>query len=102
MRVRRACLVAGLCFGFSHVLYAEGDHDRARRALQRGEIRPLTAIMQQIQTQLGGEVIEVEFKGQGKGRKHLYEFKILTPSGRISEVLVDAATAEILGREDAD
>jgi uncharacterized membrane protein YkoI len=99
---RRALLLAGVGFFVSPAARAEDedDHDQARRALKRGEIRPLTDIMAQLQGQLGGEVIEVSFKNKRGGRTYAYEFTVLTPSGRISEVLVDAATAKILERED--
>jgi uncharacterized membrane protein YkoI len=97
---RRALLLAGVWFSASPVAHAEDDHDQAWRALKRGEIRPLTDILAQLQGQLGGEVIEVSFKSKRRGRNYAYEFTVLTPSGRISEVLVDAATAKILERED--
>ena len=97
---RRALLLAGLCFSVSSVAHAEDDHDQARRALKRGEIRPLPDIMTQLRGQQGGEVIEVSFKSKRGSRNYAYEFTVLTPRGRISEVLVDAATAKILERED--
>jgi uncharacterized membrane protein YkoI len=80
----------------------DDDHDRARQALQRGDIRPLADILGQLRAELGGEVIEVEFNDRKRGRNYTYEFKVLTKAGRLSEVTVDAATAEILEREDDD
>lgn len=74
------------------------DHDRARRALEEGRALPLAAILDRVADQLGGEVVGVEF-GREKGR-YVYEFRVITPAGRLREVLVDARTAEILKRED--
>jgi hypothetical protein len=74
-----------------------GDHDRARRALQRGEIRSLSEILADLKPELGGEVIEVELKSKNGG--YLYKFKILPSSGRLWEVYVDAATGKITKRE---
>jgi uncharacterized membrane protein YkoI len=53
-----------------------------------------------LKPHLGGEIIEVSFKPKRRGRNYAYEFKVVTPKGRISEVLVDATTAKILKRED--
>src|ERR687894_693895 len=97
---RHIFLFVGLFTSLAHMASADDDHERARLALQRGEIRPLTEIMGRLQAELGGEVIEVEFKHRRRNRIFAYQFKILTPSGRISEVLVDAATAKILERDD--
>lgn len=103
---RRIFLFVGLFTSLAHMASANDDHDddddheRARLALQRGEIRPLTEIMGRLQAELGGEVIEVEFKNRRRNRNFAYQFKVLTPRGRISEVLVDAATAKILERDD--
>ena len=73
------------------------DHENARNALQQGKIRPLSDILVELRTQLQGEVIEVELEREGE--IYIYEFKILAPSGRVSEVKVDAATGKILKTE---
>jgi uncharacterized membrane protein YkoI len=96
---RRVCLLAGLTLSFSGFAIADPDHEQARLALKRGEIRSLSNIMEELRPQLGGEIIEVSFKAKRRGRNHAYEFKVLTPNGRVSEVLVDAATAKVLKRE---
>ena len=97
---RRACLVGRTEPVFSRFANAGEDHEQARLALRRGEIRPLSQIMQELRSELGGEVIEVSFKSKRRGRNYAYEFKVVMPNGRLSEVLVDAATAKILKRED--
>jgi uncharacterized membrane protein YkoI len=96
---RRVCLLAGLSLLLIRFANADPDHEQARIALRRGEIRSLSDIMQEVRPQLGGEIIEVSFKAKKRGRNHAYEFKVLLPNGRVSEVLVDAATAKILKRE---
>jgi uncharacterized membrane protein YkoI len=98
---RRGTLIVGLYLPFSLAARAsDDDHERARLALQRGEIRSLTDILREVGAELGGEVIEVEFENRNRRRNYAYQFKVLTPDGRVSEVLVDAATARILERED--
>lgn len=71
-----------------------GDHDRARDALRRGEAQSLSAILPQVEAQLGARVIEVEF--ERRHGRHVYEFELITPEGRIIEAVVDAGTGEIL------
>jgi uncharacterized membrane protein YkoI len=74
------------------------DHEHARHALKRGEIRPIGDILQQVAIEVPGEVIEVELKrGKGQDRSAwVYEIKLIAPDGQLREVLVDAATATLL------
>jgi uncharacterized membrane protein YkoI len=84
-------------------LWARGghdDHDRARRAFEQGEVLPLAEILARVRGELGGEVVGVSFE-----REHgrwVYEFKVIGAGGRLVEVYVDAATAEVLQREEDD
>jgi peptidase YpeB-like protein len=73
------------------------DHDRARLAVERGEAQPLSDILAQVRPALGGEVVGVAFRR--KANRWLYEFRVIDPAGRMTEVYVDAATAEIVRRE---
>lgn len=70
------------------------DHDRARRALESGEIRPLSELLAAIEARYDGRVIETELD-RDDGR-WIYEFKLLPPSGRLFELEVDAATGEVI------
>jgi uncharacterized membrane protein YkoI len=73
------------------------DYERARRAVEQGEVLALAEILTRVRSDLGGEVVGVEFE-----RKHdrwVYEFKVIDATGRLWEVYVDAATAAILKRE---
>ena len=79
---------------------ADEDADRAYRALERGEVRPLAEILITLERRLEGEVVGVEFERED-GR-HVYEFEVVTPGGRLVEIYVDAATGRILEREDDD
>lgn len=74
------------------------DHDQARRAVEGGEALPLFDILARVRPQLGGEVVGVSFK-----RRHdrwVYEFKVVGLGGQLTEVYVDAASAEIIKREE--
>lgn len=69
--------------------------EEAILAMRRGEILPLTRILQIANRHVAGDIIEVEYKGGPK-----YEIKILTASGRVREVKLDARTGALLEIED--
>jgi uncharacterized membrane protein YkoI len=74
------------------------DHDRARAALERGEVRPIGDILANAAAEVPGEVVEVELERE-RGR-WVYEIKVITPDGHVMEVLMDAATATVMQVED--
>lgn len=80
------------------------DHERAREARLRGEILPITEILQHVGAQVPGEVIGVELEHEPRAgrRVWIYELKILTSEGRRQEVEVDASDGRILELEDDD
>ena len=96
---------AALALGITSSLADEGDrrqreHDAIREALQRGEALPLVRILAIAQQAVPGDVIEVELERQGKQDVLVYEITILTASGRVREVKIDARTGAVLKIED--
>jgi uncharacterized membrane protein YkoI len=75
----------------------QADHDSARHAVEHGEALPLADILARVRPELGGEVAGVAFRR--KASRWIYEFRVIAPNGRLGEVYVDAATAEIIERE---
>jgi len=75
------------------------DHAAVREALQRGEVLPLVKILAIANQQVPGDVIEVELEDEKKGVL-VYEIKILTGTGRVREVKIDARTGQVLNIED--
>lgn len=69
------------------------DQDTVRRAVERGEIRPLADILAAIRGKLPGEVAGVEI--EQKNGRWLYEFRVVGSTGRLFEVYVDGRTGEI-------
>lgn len=69
------------------------DHDVARQAVERGEIKPLVEILQAVRDKLPGEVAGVKI--ERRGGRLVYELRIVGARGRLLEVHVDAATGEI-------
>lgn len=100
MKHARPLLVAALALSILTSLPAmadSDDHDQARRALERGEVLPLTRILNIAEGETGGRVIEVEFE-RDDGR-WIYELELLTPGGRLMELDIDGATGRILKSE---
>lgn len=74
------------------------EQDAIREALQRGETLALVRILGIAQQAVPGDVIEVEL--ERKRDALVYEIKVLTPSGRVREIKVDARTGTVLEIED--
>ena len=77
----------------------DDDHNLARDALKADAVMPLAQILARVETQLKARVIKVEFEDHNGGYR--YEFELIDPQGRISEVTVDARTGKVLGAETA-
>jgi uncharacterized membrane protein YkoI len=74
------------------------DHTAVREALQRGEVLPLVKILAIANKEVPGDVIEVELEDEDQAL--VYEIKILTATGRVREVNIDARTGAVLKIED--
>ncbi len=70
------------------------DHERARAALEAGQIRPLSELLAEVERRYRGRVIEADLERDDG--QWLYEFKILPPNGRLFRVEVDAATGQLV------
>ena len=76
----------------------KNEHNAVREALQRGEVLPLEKILAIAQQQVPGDVIEVELEDEKK--LLVYEIKILTGTGRVREVKIDARNGKVIKIED--
>jgi uncharacterized membrane protein YkoI len=70
------------------------DHDRARQALNAGEILPLAEILLAAEAARPGRVIELDLE-RDDGR-WIYELELVSPEGLVYEVEIDAATGTVL------
>ena len=73
------------------------NHDRARAAVEAGEILPLPALLEQLQRTNPGQVLALELE-KDDGR-WIYEIKLLQNDGRLVKLDVDARTAQVLKLE---
>ena len=70
------------------------DHERARRALEQGEVLPLRSVLERLEHEVPGQVLKIEFE-EDDGR-FIYEIRLLEPDGRIAKLKVDAADGHVL------
>lgn len=73
------------------------DHERARAALQAGEVLSLQAVLERVQRKHPGDVLEVELEREGT--RWVYELKLLQRDGTLLRLDVDAKTADILKKK---
>lgn len=87
-------LAAGFAAPSAGVCADEDDHDQARTALQQRKALPLADILKKIRPQLQGRIVGTELEREGD--LYIYEFKTVTPDGRLQELYVNARTGKIL------
>lgn len=74
------------------------DHVEARGLLRRGEILPLDHILDIAQRRVAGDVIEVELEREDEGWE--YEVKVLTPTGLVRKVTLNARNGVVVKIKD--
>ncbi len=72
----------------------EHDHERARVAVQAGEVLPLPKLLAQLRRTHPGKVLELELT-RVEGR-WIYEVKLLQANGQLLKLELDAATGQEL------
>ncbi len=99
-RQRMGVLVAGLLLSIAWAMPVQADdlndHDRARQALEAGEILPLKLVLEKVGRDTPGQVMEVEL--ERKHERWVYEIKLLRPGGSLVKLRVDASDGRILDR----
>ena len=89
-----ALLLALLGAGTGHA--GDGhDHDRARRALESGEILPLRTILERVERDYPGQIMEVELEREDA--RWIYEIKLLRTGGALVKIEIDARDGALLG-----
>lgn len=80
-------------------VWADSDQNRSRMAMQAGEIMPLRQVLELVEKNYPGQVLEVELEREHEEgeRFWIYEIKLLNDDGRLQKLLVDAKTGEVLG-----
>ena len=95
MRLRSLLLGLGLAAALAAPAVAQSDQQRAREAMQAGRARPLQDILQQVNRQVAGRVLNARLE-EGDAGAWIYRLKLLDPQGNIVGVVVDARNGQIL------
>jgi uncharacterized membrane protein YkoI len=90
----------GVMTAFGAARADDADHDRARAALEKAEVLPLREILEKVEREYPGKVVEVELE-----REHdrwIYEIRLIRPGGALVRLEVDARDARVLGVQRRD
>jgi uncharacterized membrane protein YkoI len=103
--VRRSFLIGMGALAAASLLPAAGeaateDHERARNAVKSGKILPLQKVLQRISKKYPGKVVDAdvrEVRNEKTGKMEwLYFLKVLDKKGQVTDLTVDAKTANVL------
>jgi hypothetical protein len=78
-------------------VHGDEDHERARRAREKGDIVPLSRILAAVEAGFEGRLLEVELEDDD-GRL-VYEIELLTAQSNVIELTYDARTGAFLEAE---
>lgn len=76
------------------------DHERARRALEAGEIVPLRAILDAVERDTPGQIMEIELEREDGN--WIYEVKVLRPGGSLVKLEIDGRNGTVLERKERE
>lgn len=99
MRVLSPLFAVALVVAFFSAVPLHADHEFAREAVERGEILPLSAILERVEQDVRGEMLEVELEREDEGPfagRLIYEVEVLTPGGDVTELYYDARDGALL------
>jgi len=74
------------------------DHERARQAVEAGEVLPLRTILERVEREYPGQVMELELDRE-KG-EWLYEVKVLRKNGALVKLKINARDGTLLGTKE--
>lgn len=82
------------------LLADDRDHDRARKALEAGEILPLRTIIDRLDRDYPGQILEVELERDDG--QWIYEVKLVRDKGAVIKLKLDARDGTLLGIKGRD
>jgi uncharacterized membrane protein YkoI len=95
--MRNLLAIALLLLGVAGPALADDDHERARAALERGEVLPLMTILERLAPVIDGDIVETELDRED-GR-WIYEITYIDRTGRLIELEIDAADGTVLNEK---
>ena len=91
-----ACLFLLVAWMSAPVRAEAPDHDRARSAVEAGQIRPLQDILAEVRRRVPGRMLDARLQQNGQW---VYQVILLQANGQVVAVTVDARTGQVLGVE---
>jgi len=76
---------------------ADDDHDQAKQLLDSGDILPLEIILKKVRSIQPGKILDLELEKEDG--QIIYEIELLTTSGSVFELKINAKTAELISTE---
>lgn len=70
------------------------DHDRARRAVQAGQVVPLRTVLDAVARDFPGDVVETEL--EDRHGAPIYEIKLISPEGQVMKLIYDASDGRLI------
>ena len=79
---------------------ASDDHDRARQALEAGEVLQLRTILERVERDYPGQVVDVELERERENshQRWVYKLKLLRSGGSLVKLKVDARDGSVIGQ----
>ena len=90
-------IVIGLLIFLSTPLFADDDHDDAKRLMESGQILALEVVLKKAREIQAGKVLEVELESENNNM--IYEIELLSTDGIVFELKFDARTGKHLSTE---
>lgn len=75
-----------------------GDHERAHQAVLSGKVLPLRVLLQQVEKDFQGEMIEAELDSHDG--QFIYEIKLIDRDGRVIKAIYDATNGHLLSTKE--
>lgn len=76
------------------------DHDRARQALEAGEILPLKTILERVEREYPGQVLGVEL--ERSDTRWIYKIRVLRSGGTLLGLKLDGRDGTLLSTRERD
>jgi len=95
--IRHLLIVALITF--NSITIASDDHDQAKQLLDSGDILPLETILKKVRRIQPGKILDLDLELEKEDGQIIYEIELLTSSGSVFELKMDARSGELLSTE---
>ncbi len=95
------CAAVLFCAPGASTAHEDRDHDRARQAVAAGEVLPLPAILERVEREIPGKVLDVELERENHAGqlRWVYKLKVLRSGGSLVKIKLDARNGAVIGRK---